>query len=328
MVLKQELDEIKARLGEFEITGATIRRKDMFGFSYFNEEKEERGVFVLLPNSQNAKWGTSVFGKNLSKITISSTFFPKEQWIAINKEGGVFVSGSGDPGGFKKPITNLGLPIFTNIKCIAKGRAYAITSWREVFRRDDDNTWVNLNVPVSEHEEKNSQELNFGLDDIDGFKETDIYTAGFSGDAWHYDGNHWQRMDLPVNDDITSLVCASDGYVYMTTWFGHIIKGKYDTKKQKQYWEVINKTIGEHEIQQLEASAWYKGRLYVSTWQVVYYWNEDKKKLVPLIEDSAMRKQGYSQLFGGFLATGDGVLLTAGPSEAHLYDGEKWMKLI
>ena len=46
------------------------------------------------------------------------------------------------------------------------------------------------------------------------------------GELWHYDGERWQRIDIPTNIAFHKLVCAANGIGFAVIDAGNILKEK------------------------------------------------------------------------------------------------------
>ena len=288
---------------QYEITGCYIRSDIIVGFVGRNttagDPHPTRAFAYYLDNKE---WGFIHLDKTYGVLGCE-TYTPEDKWIFATVEGHVIAVGGGNM--VEKPLPISEKSRVTQLRCIDK-KAYAVTTMREVYRRDNVSKWTNLSVPIMESEKKNLN--NLGFDAIDGFSENDIYACGSHGDGWHYDGKTWQRLDLPpTNAMISDMVCGDDGNVYIIFWHGLIVKGRNDQ------WEIIKQSAAE----QLESVAWFKGHAYIATWNRLYKLVDDKLIAIPF-------DNGYSQKFCGHLVAGYGNLISAGPKEAHIFDGKKW----
>lgn len=203
--------------------------------------------------------------------------------------------------------------IVTNVRAI-NGRAYAVTIGREVFRRDDVNVWVNIGSDMSDNVHLREEVYETGgFNDIDGFSEQDLYAAGENGDCWHYDGEKWERIDLPVNSTLETVCCAEDGYVYIGGMYETILKGRYDK------WEILRQEKSESSVWKIVS---FKSKIYISMYHGLFE-----------LKDKALKEVHY----GGLSVSDYGLLgtdthktkLVAGGSLAvYVFDGDEWKELI
>jgi hypothetical protein len=209
-----------------------------------------------------------------------------------------------------------------NIKYI-DGEVYITGILRKVFKRTGVFEWVDLTDP-DEHPNL-FQELaalkekdghyggsRAGFSAIDGFSKDDIYAAGEYGDAWHYNGKVWRRLDLPGNFNIKTITCGGDGNVYFAGYTGGIIKGTID------HWKNIDERGGKV----INETAWFQGKLYLSDERYLYTLEGDEIKPYKYPKGGP---QQYS--FRGVAASKD-ALVAYGSYQALVFDGERWEEVI
>jgi hypothetical protein len=209
-----------------------------------------------------------------------------------------------------------------NIKYI-DGEAYIVGILRKVFKRTGVFEWIDLTDPnkhphlfeeLAKHKEKRGNYLGIdtGFSAIDGFSSNDIYAAGDNGDAWHYDGNTWHRLDIPGNFDIKTVTCGGDGNVYFAGYTGGIIKGTID------HWTNIDERGG----MVINETAWFQDKLYLSDERDLYTLEGDVLKPYKYPKGGP---QQYS--FRGVAASKD-ALVAYGSYQALVFDGERWEEII
>lgn len=239
------------------------------------------------------------------------TSLPKEQSVFVDANGKVYIWGGGDDNSEDRIPTNDERVTFKNTKEIG-GKAYSVGTLRTIFRRDAPNTWIKLDKGLHGTPEQEKQALsdNAGFNDIDGFNDNDVYACGDGGDCWHYDGNIWTRIDLPVNSDLTVICCAGDNYVYLGTNDGRLIKGR------KNEWSILEKDQGAEII----SLVWFKEKAYFSDGFWVYELINDQFKKVDFGDANPSQ---FGLLYGG-----DDVLISAGVNNVVRFDGSKWDSLL
>jgi hypothetical protein len=209
-----------------------------------------------------------------------------------------------------------------NIKYI-DGEAYIVGILRKVFKRTGVFEWIDLTDPnkhphlfeeLAKHKEKRGNYLGIdtGFSAIDGFSSKDIYAAGDNGDAWHYNGNTWRRLDIPGNFDIKTVTCGGDGNVYFAGYTGGIIKGTID------HWTNIDERGG----MVINETAWFQDKLYLSDERDLYTLEGDELKPYKYPKGGP---QQYS--FRGVAASKD-ALVAYGSYQALVFDGEHWEEVI
>jgi hypothetical protein len=193
-----------------------------------------------------------------------------------------------------------------------QGTIYAVGQPRAVARRDGPNQWTLISQEAQQGVEE-FDGIKIGFDCIDGFDQNDLYAGGGHSDLWHFDGEHWTPVDLPIaNMRIRAISCAGDGQVYLVGRFGDIARGRGDQ------WEMV-----EHNVTQLDFrdAVWYQDRLYIATDHDLF---QLQGETLSLVEFGEATKTPFSF---GHLYVNAGLLLSAGAHSAALYDGEKWKPL-
>ena len=198
---------------------------------------------------------------------------------------------------------------------------YACGTLRKVFRRDDIGEWTDITDPdqhpnlfkrlrfLKERDGKYSNSYA-GFADIDGFSEEDIY-AGGRHDLWRYDGERWHEIQLPQYPNIKSVVCAKDGYVYVTGRNGPLVRGRGDE------WEILDIPALDY-----NEMAWFDGKLWLaSDYELGVYENGEYHRY-EFPDDGAVQ---FS--FKGVHAC-DEMLISYGLEQLLTFDGEEWVELI
>lgn len=155
------------------------------------------------------------------------------------------------------------------IKTIA-GSVYVYGVFNKIFKRLHKANWIDITIP-----EKNPQLFqslirrressnNIGgalraFTCIDGFSENDLYAGGENGFLWHYDGKAWNAVDLPTSMNITSIICSTDGVLYLSSKNdSYIIVG------QKNSFETIKVPHS------FTSSVWFKDKIYFTDGNKLY----------------------------------------------------------
>ena len=214
-----------------------------------------------------------------------------------------------------KGIGQRGIKALKNIH----GTIYAAGIDRAVFRRDGRDKWTHLSKQLESQTEtlkkqvrEKGGQLWTGFDCIDGFEaHKDLYAAGGNGDVWHYDGEDWLPVDIPLAKmQINALCCAEDGYVYIVGRFGAILKGREDS------WEVIQ----HNSKTDFSDVIFYKGLVYLASAARLYYIKDSQTDIVRYKAKQVPANHGH-------LYVNHGLMMTAGRSSAAIFDGENWKAL-
>jgi len=303
-------------LDNFEFIGCYIRTRNIIGFTaqqWLDDddplELHPIAVFFYYPDDPpEERWAVSYLGE-ATGVHGTAVFKPNQRWIFVTDDGEVYCVGQGDDD-WEEPISSKKTLYFSNVKSIQSGHAICVGPRRKVYTRSKANHWIQLDNGLFPNQE-NTDLKNAGFSDIDGFTELDMYACGGKADLWHYDGNLWEKIDVPTNSILKNICCSDDGFVYIITNRQEIIKGRGQT------WEVIQQ---DQTNEAFECIVCFNGKIFVSTVSEVYEITEqglEKEKLgIPKMNSKA------------HLAVGDGILVVAGRDEATMYDGKSWSVIL
>lgn len=223
---------------------------------------------------------------------------PLQQMCAVGVSGGVKLMGSGD---VHEEQISASRPL-RGVRTVG-ARVYVAGMNRQVWRRDGAHQWVSFGPD-------GSTSGVVGFEAIDGFSENELYTVGWDGEIWQFDGASWSQRASPVTQVLTRMCCGGDGLVYASGRRGLLIRGRGER------WELVN-----HEslIDDVWDLAWYRDTLYVSTMYGVYTLAGDKLEPVDFGED--VPQSCYH------LSANDGVLWSIGPKDVMAFDGQVWKRI-
>lgn len=273
-------------------------------------------VNFILHNIERDSWGYHSFNANGFKFPKATHAEKEGEMIVVGTRGEVWYHGLGENKRFEKNIPKEYTNRPVNIKNI-HGVVYVVGNFRAVLRRNAPNQWTLISKPIRDLSFQNYHlaqqkggRFNPGFDCIDGFEaDKSLYAAGGMSDVWHYDGENWHAIDIPLAKmHIKAICCASDGYVYIAGRYGALLKGRGDE------WEIIE-TKGEK--QDFKDIADYNGKVYICTKYDFYTVERNGLKAVNLGELS-------KPLFMKSLYANHGLLMLTGASTALLYNGKEW----
>ena len=299
------------QLDGFELSGCAIRRRNIIAFwgqKWDNPDpldiRPTRVFFFYPEKPEERRWAwrepAETRGFRGCAVTV-----PEERWVFVADDGEVYVVGGGVDA-FEGPISSAPRYFFSNVKNVA-GKAVAVGPRRTVFIRDAPNSWRQLADGLFPQGDQTNLDAA-GFSDIDGFSESDMYACGGRGDLWHFDGRRWTPMDVPTNDNLWRLRCASDGNVYVITGRRAILFGR------NQSWSMVTQDLTE---QVLESIVEFQNRVIISTESALFEMVGGAFQVAQLGEMPPMRSRS-------FLAAGDGILLVAGSRDACSFDGTAW----
>jgi hypothetical protein len=213
------------------------------------------------------------------------------------------------------------------------GEVYFAGRLRKLFKRTAKNEWIDL-TDENEHEnlfvdlkEAKAQgrkpfTMPMGFHAIDGFNGSDIYCGGHQGDLWHFDGKAWRQLAPPVNFDMECIVCAGDGNVYIGGSMGGLIRGRFNPETGEERWQIIKNDLTGTDAH-FNSLAWFQDRLYLGhDWALYNLTKEDK------VEKVVFPKGGVHQYSFQHVTACETALLSFGPHQAVVFDGEKWEQIV
>jgi|GEM_PF-2859187 len=202
------------------------------------------------------------------------------------------------------------------------GRAYTAGLHRTVLVRTDRPSW-HLQQPErnylpqkigyeTEDDPAVPDPAQIGFSCISGFTERDIYAAGHGGDAWHFDGETWNQLDVPTEEDIESIFCAPNGRVYISTGEAELIE------RVAGKWERLEHGI-KPAINPVDF-AWFQGALFLLSGDDLFRY-----------EEGSVSKVGTYPFDGegSLMVVGAGKeLVLSGGNTISVYDGKSWTPLL
>lgn len=296
------------------------------GFSVFTGVVRYNNLFYLLATMDSlvedevphtriyefdrGSWG----GEDLDWFVISASvcYQPEERFIAIGPLGRVKVFGGGQivdektiEDGIFSPKTRGPL---REVRGIAGGRAYAVGTCRQVYRRDTPDNWVCIDKTAQTH---HGEITDTCFESIDGFSENDMYCVGWEGEVWHFNGKNWSQIDSPTNLTLFKVRCCSDGYVYACGQMGIILRGRNED------WEII-----EHEAtnDNLRGMQWFQDQLYLSSSKKVYK-----------LDGSDLLEVDFGldpPLTAHHLSAREDVMWSIGAKDVMQFDGGRWSRIL
>ncbi|MFH6995483.1 hypothetical protein [Flavobacterium sp. FlaQc-48] len=211
---------------------------------------------------------------------------------------------------------------FSKVVCVGAS-VYAIGFPFCVYKRSGINKWLlhSTNIPVSS--DLFSGELRFRLKaetssrflDLAGFSEQDMYAVGRGGVVYHYEQNTWKNIAFPFNGDLNTVVCAGDGFVYITDQFCNIWQGRGSIWK---------KIVEQKSDFSYFDSAWFDNRLWLSNDYGM--WVLDDNKIVPADKTKIkpMPKEMIEVCGRIDISPDQKQMLICGKNGAALYDSHTW----
>lgn len=180
---------------------------------------------------------------------------------------------------------------------------FAVGMGRMAYERSVEGAWSRI--------DDNLRNLaGGGLLGVSGCDRSTVYSCGFGGEIWRFDGSGWQAIDSPTNAKLEqALVCSPEEIVFSGAR-GVVVLG--DGKK----WKTLNPTESKSTLWGL---AKFGGHLYVADNAQIYRVSGDSLEPVKLPFDRPLTT--------GRLHANDGVLWSIGERDLLSFDGSSWRVL-
>ncbi|WP_164975111.1 hypothetical protein [Salmonella enterica] len=307
------------------ITGCTIRNKNIIYICSRGENPDMDGrldmfdveiptrfiaLYPYLPEYDHAPeqaFGMTFWNEGgMDHPGVGVALKPTEKGLMFSQNEDGFVLPKGPGENSPEYIDKGHYPWTQKIKCI-EGYAWSVGMGRKIYKRTDTGRWnkVDAGFPVIE------SDTDQGFVDLDAFSEQDMYAVGGQGDVWRYDGHQWNMCGFPSNEQLSTVVCAPDGQVYIGGEGGNLWAGRENT------WKRVYE--GQSAILWNEMR-WFENKLWLASDYMLKVW--DGKTLErPMDGDKPV-------VLSGHIDARDGVLLVAGGHSLDLFDGQEWKSIM
>lgn len=303
--------DTKAAFQGYSITTGTVRYSDLAYLLTTNDQVIAEGhASSLIFDFDMGNWAAGAVKWLACSGTVCHV--PAERFIVLGTEGSINVSGGGEVKE-EPPIRPAGIdprkrgPL-REIRGIANGRAYVVGTCRQAYVRDDEGQWrcIDQSAQVGDVDITDTS-----FESIDGFDEQEIYTVGWEGEIWMYDGATFTQLTSPTNLALYKVRCAPDGFVYACGQLGTLLRGRGDQ------WKVIEHDSTTEDLWGMEI---FNGEVYVSSTHFVYRLVDGKLKAVDFGDD--VPGSCYH------LSAADGIMWSIGPKDVMEFNGSTWKRIL
>lgn len=274
------------------------------GNYYALEETEEERTALL--SLKKGIWG----GLDLSGIAHAVRFRGdsrerRKEYLVLERNRGLYRIVP--PKGVKFEMINENREGFImDLRQIA-GSWYAVGGHHQIYR-EDNGRWNPIDSSVFIPGEEGEAKI---LLSIDGNSETDIYTVGFNGVIFHYNGISWKLLDSPTNLGLQRVLCISKEEIYICGYGNSLYRGN------KKEWRAL--TEPDDAITYWDM-AYFKGRVYVCTKKKLFEIQNDQLKEVNIPVKGPL---GFYRM-----DSDEYELWTCGNECLLKFDGENWEQYI
>lgn len=239
---------------------------------------------------------------------------PIAQVLVVSREyhSEILAIGAGRPKALEKVATD-GPAYLSKIRCLdaAGGLAYAVGTFRSVFRRVAHGRWERLPPVPGPLSSASNAVFVHGFNDIDAFSPTEIYAVGGHGEVFRFDGTTWHDCGFPTNRQLNTVTCAGDGQVYISGEGGRLWAGRGNRWVQVHDNDV---SIPYNDV------LWFAGELWLSSDYQLHIWDGQHIR-TPTYPDASWPLSGHMDAV-------DGLLVVAGLYAVYAHDGREWRILV
>ena len=236
--------------------------------------------------------------RNWSGIAICVVKKPTEKMVSVGEDGEVLTY----VGGTVTEEQIVPEPMALRNLGVIDGLAYACGMNRQVFRRDDENSWTAMHAPGSASEA--------GFEAIDGFSADEIYAVGWNGEIVQWDGNDWSNHNAPTNVILTGVCCGGDDTVYVCGQQGTVLSGRGNT------WQLLDLAPMVEDFWDVH---WFQGKLYLATAFGLWTLEEGVLTQVDFGDDAPSSCNR--------LSSAEGTLWSVGADDVFCFDGTEWTRI-
>jgi len=305
------MDPRDPRFSGLSIATGVVRYSDLSYLIATHDAAIDEGyIDSMLITLDRGAWGAGTVPWLACTGTVCHV--PAERYLVLGTNGSVRASGGGT---IKEeaPIASCGIdpkgrgPL-REIRGIAKGRAYAVGTCRQAYVRDGEDQWrcIDQSAQVGD-----TPITDTSFESIDGFSEQEIYTVGWEGEIWKYDGAVFTQQSSPTELALYKVRCAPDGFAYACGQLGTLLRGR------DGQWEAIEHESTREDLWGMEV---FDGQLYVSSNHFVYRLEDGK--LTPVDFGDDVPRTCYH------LSAADGIMWSIGPKDVMQFDGARWTRLL
>ncbi len=185
---------------------------------------------------------------------------------------------------------------------IIGNKFYTVGMRRQAYAVSADGKWTEIAGTMLQ---KNNDNKVCGLVSVDGLSESKIYSCGYSGEVWKFNGSKWQSLPKVTDCFLSCIRCLPSGVVMVAGESGTIIQGKKDKLV------LLKQELTQENILSI---AELKGIVYFST--------EDGKILSLVGNKFSILKLPQKKF--DYLDANQEFLLAIGEKDISMFDGKKW----
>ena len=193
-------------------------------------------------------------------ISLTASVHPDLVCYLLGRDGEVLVGNN--TGFYEEKINDNGANPENRgpMQCIRliENTPIAVGMGRQVYKRIGQNHWEKFENGIDSPPPPPSI---VGLNAIAGGSMDAIYSVGWAGEIWYYNGQNWQKLDSPTNLILHDVIAMSDNRFWACGQNGLLLNG---TPKH------INLVEYDGPVTTWRSMSWFLGRLFIADGQNLY----------------------------------------------------------
>jgi hypothetical protein len=180
----------------------------------------------------------------------------------------------------------------------------------QVYMRQSAGAWKSMVSDPLRHCHAASDDY-LVFNQIDGFSEQDLYVAGADGALFHWDGNGWQKIPLPADENLECIRCYGTDEVWIggangTLLMGNAAKGFRDVSgvdDNYTFWSLAK----------------FNNKIYLGAVEGLFAY--DGRAIVPVATGLKPEVETYT------VDSTEGALWSIGTKDLVRFDGTTWTRI-
>jgi hypothetical protein len=286
------------------IVDGAVRNIDLLGVSVLDTRDRlvspDASFFAVWHNN---KW---MAGKSMPfrVVGLSTIGNPANHFILLGENGEISILGGGRDD-TEQIAKDIDLPL-TNIVSMGS-HIYVVGMGRQVYVREGENKWIPIHSGILSKEPEKI--IGFQtIVQIDNY----LYTGGWSGEIWYYNGVKWSQEDSPTNFILSASALTQDGKIVFCGRNGTIVVGETGA------WRIVN-------TDSISDDLWsvvnYENKLFFSSQSHIYCLDGEELNEVPL------DIEGYKGTHYKLRVVGH-YLFSFGEHDILVFDGKEWSRVL
>lgn len=212
------------------------------------------------------------------------------------------------------PITNLDSPRGTLLFIgIVDGQLMACGGNQQIYRNAGGNEWITFEDGLVFPPDKGLSQFEFIVGDR---RNGEFYTGGARGEAWRFNNQTWQLLDLPINARLVAATRGPDGKWWFCGQLGLLIHGSGNV------WEVLHQDEG---ISYFWDLCFLGDRLFLTTDRVLYEWQNGELSPVNFADTTIYEGEIPYSFFK--LMVDNNHLYSFGAKDVLSFNGSSWQRV-